>query len=89
LGRAIDFYRFIFNILARCDTLALRAIHILGGYGMGRINEEWHKEHKMPPKPTEDQRIVWHLEHVKNCSCMPIPKGVIEIMNKRGIPLAE
>jgi hypothetical protein len=54
---------------------------------MGRINEEWHKKNKMPAKASDDQRIAWHLEHVKNCSCMPIPKGVKEIMRSKNIPI--
>lgn len=56
---------------------------------MGKINKEWHEQNKMPNKPTEDQRIEWHLEHAKNCSCRPIPKSVLEIMKKKNIAIQE
>lgn len=52
---------------------------------MGRINKEWHTMHKMPEKASDQQRIDWHLEHSRNCSCAPIPKGVLDLMAKRGM----
>ena len=54
---------------------------------MGKINKEWHEQHKMPKNPSEDERIQWHMEHSKHCACRPIPKGVIELMKKKGIPV--
>jgi len=39
----------------------------------------------MPKNPSIDQRIKWHLEHQKNCSCRPIPEKLAEEMKKRGI----
>lgn len=36
---------------------------------MGTINKEWHLANKMPPKPTFEQRVAWHKEHQKNCTC--------------------
>lgn len=33
------------------------------------INKEWHLANKMPKNPTIDERMNWHLEHAKNCSC--------------------
>lgn len=51
----------------------------------GKINKEWHEKHKMPTNPTMDQRIAWHLEHVKNCSCRKIEGKLAEEMKKRGI----
>jgi hypothetical protein len=56
---------------------------------MGKINKEWHVKNKMPAKASDDQRIVWHLEHTKNCACMPIPKGVIEIMKAKNIAVPD
>jgi len=40
----------------------------------------------MPKNPTEKQRIEWHQEHQKHCSCAPIPEKLIEEMkkNKKG-----
>jgi hypothetical protein len=37
------------------------------------INRGWHEKHPMPKKPTQEQRIKWHLAHQKNCGCRPIP----------------
>lgn len=51
-----------------------------------RINVEWHKKHKMPLNPTVEQRIEWHLEHLKHCACRTdIPPKLMQEMKKRGI----
>lgn len=47
------------------------------------MNKVWHLSHKMPPRATIDQRIAWHVEHHQNCSCMPIPKKVLEAIEAR------
>lgn len=52
---------------------------------MSRINKAWHEQNRMPKNASDDQRIAWHMEHVKNCKCMPIPKGVLELMKARNI----
>lgn len=41
---------------------------------MKNINKQWHKAHRMPKNPTHQQRIKWHTEHVKHCSCRPMPE---------------
>jgi hypothetical protein len=41
------------------------------------MNREWHKEHKMPAGATEKERIEWHLEHTRNCTCRPFPKKLL------------
>jgi hypothetical protein len=51
------------------------------------INEEWHRKNRMPRNPTVEQRIEWHLEHQKNCSCRPIPRKLSEEMERRGIEI--
>jgi len=33
------------------------------------INKEWHLKNKMPKKPTQKQRMEWHIEHSNNCDC--------------------
>jgi hypothetical protein len=38
-----------------------------------KLNKEWHLNHPMPKNATLDQRIKWHLEHIKYCSCREIP----------------
>src|SRR5262245_31424714 len=52
---------------------------------MAKINRRWHEQNRMPRSATERQRIAWHVEHVANCGCRPIPKGVVAIMRTRGI----
>ena len=48
---------------------------------MGEINRRWHEQHRMPKNPTARQRIDWHMAHAANCSCRPIPAGVLALMN--------
>ncbi len=49
------------------------------------INKEWHEKNKMPRNPTFEQRVRWHLEHQKHCSCRGIPEKLLEEMKKRNI----
>ena len=42
------------------------------------MNRDWHQEHKMPDRATEAERIAWHLDHARNCGCRPIPKQMIQ-----------
>ena len=57
---------------------------------MSKINAEWHKANPMPKKPTEDQRLEWHLAHLQHCHCRTdLPKSVLATMEKRGIPVPE
>ena len=49
------------------------------------LNKEWHLKNKMPEKASLDDRIKWHLEHVKNCSCRPIPEKLLAEMKRRNI----
>jgi len=41
-----------------------------------RLNAEWHREHRMPPRPTKAQRIAWHAEHSLNCACRTMPPAL-------------
>jgi hypothetical protein len=41
-----------------------------------KLNAEWHREHRMPPKATLAQRVEWHLEHQKQCACRDMPASV-------------
>jgi hypothetical protein len=36
---------------------------------MGTINKEWHLKNKMPKNPSEEERLEWHIDHSKNCTC--------------------
>ncbi|MCG8572671.1 MAG: hypothetical protein MJB14_21275 [Spirochaetes bacterium] len=50
-----------------------------------KINKDWHLKNKMPPKATMDQRITWHTEHIKNCSCRGLPESIKKELAKRGV----
>lgn len=39
---------------------------------MGKINKEWHLANKMPKKSTQEQKMKWHIEHLKHCNCHPV-----------------
>ena len=49
-----------------------------------KLNKEWHQQHRMPKNPTLDQRIEWHLEHQKNCSCRPIASNLLKQIRRKG-----
>lgn len=48
-----------------------------------KINAEWHAKHKMPKNPSLDQRVKWHMEHARHCSCRPIHGEILEEIKKR------
>jgi hypothetical protein len=50
-----------------------------------KLNKEWHLSHRMLKNPTMEQRITWHIEHKKNCSCRDIPDKLKAEMKKRKI----
>ncbi|MBN9058908.1 MULTISPECIES: hypothetical protein [Kaistia] len=52
---------------------------------MSKLNRAWHEAHPMPPNPTLDQRIAWHLDHSAHCGCRPIPRLILEELARRGI----
>ena len=39
----------------------------------GKLNAEWHRAHRMPKNPTEEQRLEWHAAHAEACGCRPVP----------------
>src|SRR3989344_2376062 len=53
------------------------------------INKEWHEKNKMPKNASFEERIKWHLEHNKNCSCRPgFPKKLEEEMKNKSEAVA-
>jgi hypothetical protein len=40
----------------------------------------------LPPNPTIDERIAWHLEHAKQCGCRPFPPRLIAAMTRLSRP---
>ena len=55
--------------------------------GSGKINRQWHAEHKMPGHPSFEERMHWHLQHAANCGCRPMPAKLREEMIARGYSL--
>jgi hypothetical protein len=47
-----------------------------------KLNKEWHLKNKMPKNPTIEQRIKWHKEHQKHCSCRPMPESLLREAKK-------
>ena len=51
-----------------------------------KLNSEWHQANKMPKHATLDQRIEWHLEHMKNCQCRTtLPEKIKTEMQRRDL----
>lgn len=48
-----------------------------------KINAVWHSKNLMPKNPTLDQRVEWHLEHSKNCTCRPLGGKILEEIKRR------
>jgi len=40
------------------------------------MNKTWHAAHRMPAKPTVEQRIAWHTQHAEHCGCRPVPASL-------------
>lgn len=54
---------------------------------MGKINKEWHLNNKMPKNPTLDQRVTWHVDHARNCTCRALDGKILEEIKKKGIKI--
>lgn len=46
-------------------------------------NKERHEKNKLPKKATLDERVKWHIAHVANCKCRPIPNTIKKEIQKR------
>ncbi len=58
----------------------------LGEVMVGKINAVWHKANLMPPRATLDQRVTWHLAHLKACSCRTtLPDSIVAELKRRGV----
>ena len=47
-----------------------------------RINAAWHKAHKMPKRPTLEERIAWHHAHEQHCQCRKAPENLRKYLEK-------
>ncbi len=54
-----------------------------------KINTKWHEKNPMPKNPTKEQKIQWHLKHLRHCGCSEIPEKLKEEMIKRYLEVAE
>lgn len=49
-----------------------------------KLNREWHLAHKMPKNATLEQRVEWHMEHLKHCACRTdLPPAVAEAIAQK------
>jgi hypothetical protein len=73
-------------------TASVKGSSIHNSHGtnpMGKINAAWHKAHRMPPRATLDQRVEWHIEHLKACACRTdLPATIRSELRRRGIRLS-
>ncbi len=46
-------------------------------------NTDWHLKHKLTQHPTLDQRIEWHMQHVRRCPCPSQDDDIEEELKKR------
>lgn len=49
---------------------------------MDQKSREWHLNNRMPKNLTLEQRIVWHREHAKHCSCRPMPENIAKLLKE-------
>jgi len=55
---------------------------------VGKMNAEWHRANRMPARATLDQRVSWHLSHLKACGCRTdLPQTIVAELKSRRIKL--
>jgi hypothetical protein len=47
------------------------------------INAAWHKQNPMPPRPTAEQRLRWHVAHAKACGCRKLTTAALNELKRR------
>ncbi len=50
---------------------------------MSKINKEWHKKNKIPSGPNLKEKVQWHVDHIRECGCRPVPKKIKDILKER------
>jgi hypothetical protein len=51
---------------------------------LGKINSEWHREHRMPANATKQQRAAWHYEHAQHCGCRALTPSITSLLVSEG-----
>jgi hypothetical protein len=55
------------------------------GDGMKQDSRDWHEANRMPPRATLDERVAWHLAHLKACACRTdLPASIVAELTRRG-----
>lgn len=49
------------------------------------VNKDWHIQNRMAKNASFEDRVKWHQEHVKNCTCAPFPKKLQAEMKEKNI----
>lgn len=52
-----------------------------------KINKAWHLANPMPKNPTLDERIAWHVAHLRNCACRELTPKLKEEFKKRKLSI--
>ncbi|MGO9582086.1 MAG: hypothetical protein ACLP36_04690 [Acidimicrobiales bacterium] len=51
------------------------------------MNREWHQGHRLGTGASLEDRVRWHLEHAEVCGCRPVPRPVLEEIERRRLAL--
>lgn len=47
------------------------------------MNQDWHQQHPEPRHATLEQKLRWHVEHMKECACTPPPGAIMIELDRR------
>jgi hypothetical protein len=50
-----------------------------------KINEQWHKAHRLPRNASFEQRLEWHRDHARECGCRKSPENIRLELEQRGM----
>ena len=50
-----------------------------------KVNKVWHEKNILGKNQPLERRIIWHLEHEKNCNCREMPKSIRDEIKKRNL----
>lgn len=63
-----------------------KCILVLMAYvNQSKINQIWHQKHTIPMPSTLEQRVRWHIAHLKHCGCRKdLPPTIVLAMKADG-----
>ncbi len=53
------------------------------------MNREWHDQHRLSTGASLEERVQWHIEHAETCACRPVPRSVLEELERRRLEAEE